>query len=83
MVSLVGKKADCLTSYHPSFVGTALYLGWSSCASLIGGVVVLVYELGMAMDTACWIALVILATVLIVWFSLETFAFDRQLRCVK
>jgi len=62
--------------------GTALYLGWSSCASLIGGVVVLVYELGMAMDTACWIALVILATVLIVWFSLETFAFDRQLRYV-
>ena len=72
---------NCCESFYVSLTGTALYFGWSSCASLIGGVVVLVYKLGLSMDIACWIALVILMTILIVWFSLETFAFDRQLRC--
>jgi len=62
--------------------GTALYLGWTSCAALISGVSTLVYKLGVSMCTACWIALAILLAVLIVWFTLETFAFDRQLRYV-
>ena len=63
-------------------VGTALYFGWTSCAAIVSGVSLLVYDVGLAMDISCYIGLVILLTVLIIWFSLETFAFDRQLRYI-
>jgi len=61
---------------------TAIYLGWTSCATLLNGASALVFTLGVSMYAACWIALAILLAVLAVWFTLETFAFDRQLRYV-
>ena len=63
-------------------VGTALYFVWTSVAATVSGVSVLVNDVGLDMNVSCYIGLVILLTVLIIWFSLETFAFDRQLRYI-
>ena len=82
---ILGNQGSALSHVPPIIyinvhVGTALYFGWTSCAAIVSGVSLLVYDVGLAMDISCYIGLVILLTVLIIWFSLETFAFDRQLR---
>ena len=84
----MGSDHDRYRETHPLnmlfgvHVGTALYFGWTSVAATVSGVSVLVNDVGLPMDVSCYIGLVILLTLFIIWFSLETFAFDRQLRYI-
>ena len=76
------RKTHPLNMLFYVHVGTALYFGWTSVAATVSGMSVLVNDVGLPMDVSCYIGLVILLTLFIIWFSLETFAFDRQLRYI-
>jgi len=58
----------------------ALYIGWLSCASIIVLNKVLVFASGVELVRATYICLGILNAAILVWFVLETFAFDKYLR---
>ena len=62
------------------FSAIASYLGWLTCATLISNNVVLIYVSGFSTAEAGWISLGVLNAILVVWFVLETFVFDKQLR---
>ncbi|KAF6037926.1 hypothetical protein EB796_003775 [Bugula neritina] len=55
---------------------------WVSCATAINTVVVLTYILGVSMSSACFGALAVINVIIVGWFILETFLYDRQLRYV-
>ena len=69
-----------LPLYVLYFVAIASYLGWLTCASLINNNIVLIYVSGYDTATASWISLGVLNAVVVIWFLLETFVFDKQLR---
>jgi len=58
----------------------ACYGGWLLCAALINNNAMLVNVSGFTVATASWISLGILNAALVIWFLLESFVFDKQLR---
>jgi len=58
----------------------ACFLGWLLCATLISNNTMLVNISGFTVPIASWISLGILNGALVIWFLLESFVFDKQLR---
>ena len=74
------EKPVCYMFFQSVFAAIAIYLGWLSCAALIGFNKVLIHASGVDPVTATYVCLGILNAALLVWFVLETFALDKHLR---
>ncbi|XP_043911508.1 uncharacterized protein LOC122788674 [Protopterus annectens] len=60
--------------------GIALYATWTTIASLLNFVIVLIYCGNVSHDTACIAVLSILLFLIILWFYLENFLLDKYVR---
>ena len=60
--------------------GIAFFATWVSIATLLNFAIVMVYKWSVEMETACTVALAILAGDIVVWFVLDMFVLDKFVR---
>lgn len=60
--------------------GLAMYAAWTTVATLLNVAMVMIYKGGVANDLACTIILGVLSFVILLWFVLDNFAFDKYTR---